>query len=67
MYIDGKLVYPRKTVQEIKQYANEELETLWPEYKRFDRPQLFKVDLSEKLWNLRNDMLNSYKQNGSPY
>mgnify|MGYP000857577122 CR=1 FL=1 len=65
MYVDGKLVYPRKTVKEIKAYTVEELNTLWPEYKRFNRPQLYKVDLSEKLWHLRNDMLNTYKEKGS--
>ncbi|AKL93598.1 nicotinate phosphoribosyltransferase PncB [Clostridium aceticum] len=62
LYIDGKLVVPRKTVKEIKAYVAEELDSLWPEYKRLIRPQLYKVDLSEKLWNLKNDMVSQYRE-----
>ncbi|SDJ81908.1 nicotinate phosphoribosyltransferase [Natronincola ferrireducens] len=62
LYVDGELVYPRKTVTEIKKYAAEELNSLWPEYKRLDRPQLYKVDLSKKLWDLKHSMVNTYKE-----
>ena len=63
IYQDGKLVYPRKTALEVKKYATKELNSLWPEYKRFIRPHLYKVDLSQKLWDLKNTMVNDYKSN----
>ncbi len=53
----GKLVYERPTLAEIKAYSAAELDTLWDEVKRFDNPHNYYVDLSEKLWNLKNDLL----------
>ena len=57
LYIDGKLVYKRKSINEICDYAQKELNSLWEEYRRLKRPQLYKVDLSQKLWDLKNKMI----------
>ncbi len=54
---DGKLVYKLPTLKEIKQYARQELDTFWDEYKRLDRPHLYKVDLSDELYELKRTML----------
>lgn len=54
---DGKLVYNLPTLKEIKAYAKKELDTFWDEYKRLDSPHLFKVDLSDKLFELKRNML----------
>lgn len=54
---DGKLVYKLPSLEEIKKYAQEELATFWDEYKRLDRPHLYKVDLSDKLFELKVDLL----------
>ncbi len=62
LYINGKLEYERKTVQEIKEYTNKELNSLWPEYRRLNRPQIYKVDLSQKLWDLKNEMVKSLRE-----
>lgn len=59
LYEDGKLVYRRRDVKEIADFTQKELDTLWPEYKRLKRPQLYKVDLSKRLWNLKNLMMGS--------
>lgn len=61
IYENGKLVYNRPTLEEIKAYHQKELDTLWEEYKRFDTPQLYKVDLSQDLWNLKNTLLNKVR------
>ncbi len=53
----GELVYRRPSLNEIKAYAARQLDTLWDEVKRFDNPHNYYVDLSEKLWNLKNDLL----------
>lgn len=58
IYKNGKLVYENPSIDEVRAYAKEELDTLWDEYKRFDSPQIYKMDLSEKLWTLKNDLLN---------
>ncbi|MBQ9513512.1 MAG: nicotinate phosphoribosyltransferase [Clostridia bacterium] len=55
--IDGKLVYKLPSLKEIKEYAKVELDSFWDEYKRLDSPHLFKVDLSDKLYELKRDML----------
>ncbi|KAB3537813.1 nicotinate phosphoribosyltransferase [Alkaliphilus pronyensis] len=62
MFIDGALKYRRKTVDEIRNYAQKELSSLWPQYRRLNRPQVYKVDLSKKLWDLKNSMVNSYRE-----
>lgn len=54
---DGELVYKMPTLKEIKAYAEEELKSFWDEYKRLDRPHVYKVDLSDKLYKLKSDML----------
>lgn len=58
---DGKLSYNLPSIYQIKQYANKELETFWDEYKRLDRPHVYKVDLSDKLYQLKKDMLEEIK------
>lgn len=60
IYDKGKLIYKSPTVAEITAFSKEELNKLWPEVLRFENPHIYHVDLSEKLWNLKNDMLMSY-------
>ncbi len=57
LYKNGKLVYKLPSVEDIKQYCQEELGTLWDEVKRFENPHNYYVDLSQKLWDLKNDLL----------
>ena len=54
---DGKVVYNMPTLKEIKEYTKKELDSFWDEYKRLDRPHLYKVDLSDGLYELKSDML----------
>ncbi len=54
---DGKLVYKLPKLEEIKAYAQKELESFWDEYKRLDRPHIYKVDLSDKLFELKTSMI----------
>lgn len=54
---EGKLVYNMPSLKEIKKYASTELASLWDEYKRLDNPHLYKVDLSDKLYELKTTML----------
>ena len=61
IFIDGELVYQRQTTQQIKDKVSKELDSLWPEYRRLTRPQIYKVDLSEALWQLKQDLVNENK------
>ena len=62
IYEKGKLVYDRPSLEEIRQYCSDEINTLWDEYKRLDQPQVYKVDLSQDLWDLKNNLLNEAKK-----
>lgn len=59
IYKNGRLVYKLPTLGEIKSYCAGEVARLWPEVLRFDNPHNYYVDLSEKLMELKDDMLNS--------
>lgn len=61
IFKDGKLVYNLPTLEEIRAYSEKELATIWDEIKRFVYPQEYYVDLSEKLLNLKLEMLKKYK------
>jgi len=53
----GKQIYELPTLKEIAEYAAKELDTFWEEVKRIQNPHKYYVDLSEKLWELKNHML----------
>ena len=57
IFLGGELVYELPTLEEIRAYCAEQLDTLWDEVKRFENPHNYYVDLSQKLWDIRNDLL----------
>ena len=59
IFENGKLVYKTPVLKQIAKYAQEQLETLWDEIKRLEKPHMYYVDLSKDLWILKNNMLNS--------
>lgn len=56
----GNCVYESPSVDEIKEYCKEQVDTLWAETLRFENPQTYYVDLSQKLWDMKNDLLESH-------
>ena len=58
IYQKGKLVYKRPGIEEIKKYCTEQVDTLWDEVKRFDNPHNYYVDLSQKLYDIKTELLN---------
>ena len=58
----GKLVYDLPGLEEIKKFCAQQIDMLWEELKRFENPHRYYVDLSESLWNLKNDLLQTHKQ-----
>ena len=57
----GKLVYDKPSISEIRAYCTKELDSLWDSVKRFENPHSYYVDLSPKLWKIKDDILRSYK------
>lgn len=57
LFKNGKCVRDKKSVQEVKEYAKSELSKIWDQYKRIKNPHIYKVDLSNGLWTLKNDMV----------
>lgn len=55
---DGQLVYDSPSVVDIQKHLNKELYSMWPAITRFTNPHEYHVDLSSKLWSLKNDLLN---------
>ena len=59
VFRSGELVYDLPPLKDIQKYCAEQVETLWDEVKRFDNPHTYYVDLSQKLWDIKNDLLNN--------
>ena len=57
IYRGGQLVYQRPGLQEIQRYCEEQVETLWDSVKRFENPHNYYVDLSRKLWTIKEELL----------
>ena len=57
IFKNGKLVYELPSLEQIRAYCLEQVETLWDEVKRFDNPHNYYVDLSKKLWDIKYNLL----------
>ena len=57
----GKQVYDNPPITKIRDFCREQMETLWDEVKRFENPHKYYVDLSEKLWSLKEKLLGNCK------
>ena len=61
----GTCVYNSPDVMDIRKYCAKEQDTLWDETKRFVNPHNVYVDLSEKLWIIKNELLASYSSSSA--
>ena len=62
IFLDGKLVYQRPTLPEIQTYCKEQMDTMWDSVKRFENPHNYYVDLSQKLWDIKYELLTHHKE-----
>ena len=59
IFVGGKLVYEKPNLEEIRAHCQRELETMWDSVLRFENPHEHYVDLSQKLWNIKQELLSS--------
>ena len=57
VFLNGKKVYQSPALKDIQTYCKQQVNTLWDEIKRFDNPQTYYVDLSQKLWDIQQELL----------
>lgn len=57
VFQNGKQVYQSPALDDIRAYCLQQVDTLWDEVKRFDNPHQYYVDLSQRLWDIKNELL----------
>ena len=62
LFDKGECVYESPSVDEIREYCQQQLETLWSETLRFENPQTYYVDLSQRLWDMKNNLLSGHSK-----
>ena len=62
IFLNGELVYTSPTLEEIVTYSKEQIEMLWEEVLRFEKPHRYYVDLSKELWTLKTELLEKYSK-----
>ena len=59
IFTAGQLVCRRVPIEESRDNCVRELERLWESLKRFENPQTYYVDLSQKLWDVKDQLLHA--------
>ena len=57
IFKNGELVYDLPPLDEIRKHCAQEIEGMWDEVRRFSNPHNYYVDLSQKLWDIKQKML----------
>lgn len=60
LFDKGECVYQLPSLESIRIHCAEQLDTLWDEVKRFENPHHYYVDLSQKLWDLKEKLLEEH-------
>jgi nicotinate phosphoribosyltransferase len=61
VFKDGELVYETPSLQVMREFVNDNLELLWDEYKRSMNPEEYPVDLSDKCWTNKMNLIQQVK------
>lgn len=59
IFKNGKCVYNKPELKEIRDHCAREVATMWEEVTRFENPHAYYVDLSPKLWNIKHSLLSN--------
>ncbi len=61
IFKEGECVYDSPSLEEIRNYCKDEVDKIWEEVKRFENPHEYYVDMSQKLWDIRYNLLSQHK------
>lgn len=59
IFADGECVYELPSLEDVRQYSKTELESIWDEVKHLHYPHTYYVDLSQKLYDLKLELIHS--------
>lgn len=62
LFLNGKRVYEYQDIDDIKKYCLSQVNTLWDEVTRFENPHNYYVDLSQRLWDVKNELIKQYSK-----
>ena len=62
MFENGKRIYESPDIESLRSFCKEQVGTLWDEVTRFENPHEYYVDLSQKLWDVKNELLSKYSK-----
>ena len=65
IFKNGECVYESPSIHEMRDYCKAQIMTLWDEVKRFENPHKYYVDLSKKLWGIKQDLLMNRGKNNA--
>jgi nicotinate phosphoribosyltransferase len=57
IFKEGELVYEIPSLEHVREYCLQQIDTLWEEVKRFSNPHIYYVDLSKRLWDVKQEMI----------
>ncbi len=57
IFENGVCVYENPSTDEIREYCQKELSSMWDEVLRFENPHNYYVDLSQRLWDEKHKLL----------
>lgn len=60
IFVEGRLVYDLPPIAEVRDHCAREIATMWKEVLRFENPHGYYIDLSQRLWDLKNEMISKY-------
>lgn len=61
IFAEGRLVYDAPKIEDIRSYCEGQIKTLWDEMLRFENPQIYYVDLSQKLWEMKHKLIEEHQ------
>ena len=61
LFDHGKCVYENPPIAEIRDYCMSQIDTLWDTMLRFENPQTYYVDLSQKLYDMKQKLIQEHQ------
>lgn len=67
VFINGEQVYGLPSLEQIRKHHQEQLSLFWPEYLRLFNPEAYPVDMSERVWNTKMELVKQYAPKMNPF